>query len=161
MSSSEEVDILGGIALSLIAAFSQSCVFVAIRTVNIYKIHTLIRPFYTGVGYLMFIGGVMAIYRGGVTIETYDLKDLIYLSLIGVGCWICVGSLSIAMKYESAAKLSPMMYLENVITLISDVTLFNYEFNVTDYIGIFIVMSCLLIPSFYRIYEENKKEQET
>lgn len=86
MSSSEEVDILGGIALSLIAAFSQSCVFVAIRTVNIYKIHTLIRPFYTGVGYLMFIGGVMAIYRGGVTIETYDLKDLIYLSLIGVGC---------------------------------------------------------------------------
>lgn len=65
------------------------------------------------------------------------------------------------MKYESAAKLSPMMYLENVITLISDVTLFNYEFNVTDYIGIFIVMSCLLIPSFYRIYEENKKEQET
>lgn len=160
MSSSEDEDnILIGIALSLIAAFCQSWVFVSIRIVNIYKVHTLVRPFYTGVGYLLFIGGTMAIYRNGITIETYDEIDIIYFSIVGVGCCIWVGSLSLAMKYESAAKLSPVLYLENIITLISDVTLFDYEFSITDYIGISIIMLCLLIPSFYRIYEEQNNRQ--
>ena len=104
---------------------------------------------------------------------TYKVRRWLYFSIIGIGCCICVGSLSIAMKYESAARLSPMLYLENVMTLISDVTVFGYEFSITDYLGITtinlknkkyilacMIMIWLLVPSFYRIYEENKKEEQ-
>jgi len=43
------------------------------------------------------------------------------------------------MKYESASKLCPILYFENVVTLIADAILFGYSFALTDYIGIAII----------------------
>ena len=47
------------------------------------------------------------------------------------------------MQYEEAAKLTPLLYLENVFTLLADSYLFHYHFTMTDYIGILIVFACL------------------
>lgn len=40
-----------------------------------------------------------------------------------------------ALKYESASKIAPINYLENVFSLLSDLLVFSYVFEFTDYTG--------------------------
>lgn len=47
------------------------------------------------------------------------------------------------MKYEDASKLSPILYVENIFTLMADVALFGYKFVFTDYVGMAIIAICL------------------
>lgn len=60
-------------------------------------------------------------------------------------------ALNVAFKYQKASKLAPLMYTENVFTLLSDAFIFNYTFILTDYIGITIVTVCLLIPAIQKM----------
>lgn len=40
--------------------------------------------------------------------------------------------LAYAYKFEQASRLSPCVYLENVLTLLADVLVFAYVFRLTD-----------------------------
>ena len=54
--------------------------------------------------------------------------------------WVALSSLHIvfnfAFRYHKASKLAPLLYLENVFTLLADAFIFDYTFVLTDYIGI-------------------------
>lgn len=85
---------------------------------------------------MLFAGLVTTFHRSSITFETYDIFDVIVLSMVGLSSCMCIGPLSLAMKYEEASKLSPILYVENVFTLLADALLFDYKFISTDYLGI-------------------------
>jgi len=127
------------------SAWCSGIVFVWIRWLNIYKINFFIAPFYLG---LTSICTTIIIYIYSPSLIYLDHTWIEVLTLIinGFAAFIAHLSFSYAFKFQLVSRLSPWAYLENIITLLADVVLFNYYFIISDYIGIVILAWWLGIP---------------
>ncbi|CAI2374178.1 unnamed protein product [Moneuplotes crassus] len=143
-----------GIIMVVLAAWFQALIFIFVRMISSENIHFTVRPANVGFGFLIFAVcyNLVLMTTGHQSTFHYDMWDIILLSLVGIGSCLCVGPLSLAMQYEEASKLSPLLYTENVFTLLSDALVFNYTFVSSDYIGILIVSVCLLVPVLVKLY---------
>ncbi|CAI2373698.1 unnamed protein product [Moneuplotes crassus] len=143
-----------GVILVVTCAWLQAVIFILVRIISSQKIHFTVRPANVG----MFFIAIVVCYNcflllaGYPSTFQYDLVDIILLSCVGIGACLCIGPLSLAMQYEEASKLSPLLYTENIFTLLADALVFGYTFVKSDYIGISIVGVCLLIPVFIKLY---------
>lgn len=152
--SEHEHDLILGIILVLIWAWLQAMIFVLVRMISSHNIHFTVRPANVGIFFLGFIifYNIILLTLGHDHTFQYDFMDCFLLSCVGFGSWMCIGPLSLAMQYEEASKLSPLLYTENIFTLLADGLIFNCIFVYTDYIGIGIVAICLLIPVVAKLY---------
>lgn len=134
-SNGQEEILIPGIILNFTGAVLEAWIFVSLRMLNIYLIHPWLRPAFVGMLFPTFWVMYYLLMPDYVVFPHYDLEDLLLLSWGGVGNALWVGGMAYALKYQSASKIAPLNYLENVLTLLADLFLFNYEFGVTDYLG--------------------------
>ena len=143
-SNGKEEILIPGIILNFTGAVLEACIFVSLRMLNIYLIHPWLRPAFVGMLFPTFWIIYYLLMPDYVAFPHYDFEDLVLLSCGGIGNALWVGGMAYALKYQSASKIAPLNYLENVLTLLADLFLFNYDFGVTDYLGIIIVSSSIL-----------------
>ena len=134
-SSNQNENIIGGLLWAFAGAWCESFIFVLCRMLNIYQIHPWLRPAYIGIVYIIFTALVLAFIPDYILFPYYTLSDFLYLSLSGFGNSYWIGFMALSLKYQSASKVAPLFYLENVFSLLSDIFVFNYSFSFTDYIG--------------------------
>ena len=139
-----------GAFIIFVAAVFQSLIWVTVRFISMAKIHPMLRPCYVGATILAFCAILVISDRSYMTFETWDIYDVILLSLGGVCCACCIGFQNIAFKYQLASKLAPLVYIENVFTLFADSVVFHYSFMPTDVIGITLIVLFLGIPMICR-----------
>lgn len=128
-----------GIFLVTLSAVIQGSIQIAVRTISIYGVPWLLRPAYVGIFSFIFSMGVMIILPDAINIYAYTMTDILFLSLSALGCALCIANINLAFRYASASRLTPINYIENVFTLLSDFLVFGYRFVETDYIGMGII----------------------
>jgi len=131
---------LYGTIAVLWAAVCQGMVFITVRCLGAAKIHYAFRPWFVGLTLLIY----SILIQGGI--NTYSLEDFIYLSLWGVSWAVWLGFQTAAFSCQLASKLVPMIYIENIFTLLADMLIFGYKFGLTDILGIGIILIFILLP---------------
>lgn len=133
-------NVLIGMSLLGVAAVCQGAIQIAIKYITIYEIPFLVRPAWIGMTHLLF--GILLLIFVPDTVHpwAYDIIDITYLSLSALGVVIFLGAVNVAFMYETASRLTPINYVENVFTLVTDVMMFGYPFVGTDFVGIFIIV---------------------
>ena len=139
-----------------LTAVIEAFIIIATRKMNIYQILPLIRWVYQAVVNFLLSLVIVIVLPGVIIVNEYDKNDMIFLSLQDIGMASSYITTNLAFKYESASRLSPIMYLENVFSLTADLLLFGYKFVLSDYIGIFLILLWLIIPAILEIMKENK-----
>ena len=86
----------------------------------------------------------------------YNISDIIVLSLSGLGGTIAMGTLNWALRYEKASRLAAIAYTENVLTILFDIFVFNYQFVLTDCIGIGLIAAWIMALTVTKILKEDK-----
>ena len=152
----EDKSLLLGVFLVFLGAWGQAAIMILVRMINIYQVHYLFRPVYIGITLLSFGVLVHLFFPSKMQFPNYEFLDVVFLYGSGLGWALCIGPLSLAFRYQSASRLAPINYIENVFTLLSDVFIFKYTFVSTDYIGIALIAIWLIIPAVLKIINEKK-----
>lgn len=149
-----------GIVLCMISALIQAGIQIAVRFCYLYNVHWLVRPVYVGIFHLILTVSMMIFFPGSLEPWNYSKGDILLLSMCGIGWVMIVSSINLAFKYETASRLTPLNYIENVFTLLADVIVFGYVFVATDYIGMAIISVWIVIPAAQKIIAENAKQEQ-
>ncbi|CAI2373397.1 unnamed protein product [Moneuplotes crassus] len=133
-----------GTIIVVCAAIFQGLVFITVRILGAARIHYTLRPCYAGLTLLIY----SIIVQGGIKAYTYE--DIFLMSLSGLSCAMCLGFQTLAFSYQLASKLAPMIYIENIFTILADVVIFGYNFGKTDLLGIVIISCFIALPFLTR-----------
>ena len=77
-------------------------------------------------------------------------------TLIGFTALLGQVFMTLANKYAMASRMAPFNNLENVMTILSDIIIFNYSFIMTDVFGIVIIVVSIFAPVFLIASEKTK-----
>ncbi|CAI2369359.1 unnamed protein product [Moneuplotes crassus] len=137
-----------GYCLMVASAFLYALLFVLLRTMSINGVHAFVSPLYFGTGVLIQNFIIIIFFPGALHFSAYIDKvvNISALLIMMVGCVVGQYTWMTAIQYAPASKLSPIGYSENVLTILSDIVIFNYHFIMTDFLGIAIIILCLVIP---------------
>ena len=128
-----------GYFLMLCGAFCYGTFFVILRKLSKLGVDLNMAPFYLGVGGMIQIFFVNFI-PGQINYQHYRTEDFLWFFILccgQIGGQIFVG---LTNEYSAASKMAPINYSENVITLLADILIFNYQFVLTDAIGMTIIV---------------------
>lgn len=131
--------------LCLGAAFLSSLAVASMRRVN-KQIHYIFSPYYLWIAW-MFITLAAFIYDPGlIHIFNYDIWD--WLFLLGAGWLSLVGQLllSLALKYADASSAAPLLYINCLVNVFTDLFYFKFEFYLMDIMGAAIITIWVFIP---------------
>lgn len=81
----EDKNALLGIILLVIAAWIHAIIMILLRTLNIYKVHYLLRPVYSGLALLSFSIFILIFFPEKSNFPNYAFLDVVYLGMSGVG----------------------------------------------------------------------------
>uniref|UniRef100_A0A7S3KFA9 EamA domain-containing protein n=1 Tax=Euplotes crassus TaxID=5936 RepID=A0A7S3KFA9_EUPCR len=76
----------------------------------------------------------------------YRLIDLLILNIHGMLSAVWIPLMFLAAKYAEASFISPILNIENVFTILIDMFVFGYTFISTEFIGMGILGTCIVIP---------------
>jgi uncharacterized membrane protein len=65
--------------------------------------------------------------------------------------------MSMAFQYADTSQLVPLGSVQNILTFLAEFFILDYDFNITDFIGMFILMSAFLIPVVYNMNKKTEK----
>lgn len=123
-------------------------ILVIFRSLALNNVNLLISPLYLGLASNVQTLFLYLFTTGYINFEYYRSEDIKYWIVICIcqvtGQW-CIMR---ANKYWATSNIAPILYLENVITFLADVFLFDYQFVVTDILGMLIIVSWLVAPIF-------------
>ena len=106
----------------------------------------LMSPFYLGVGGIIQIVIIEYLYPTQVNTQFYQQSDIKYFAVL---CLAQIGVQFFMVRanfYYESSSMAPILYLENIFTLLTDILIFHYRFVMTDIIGIIIIALGLVIP---------------
>ena len=127
------------VVFTFVSAVSMALGYTILRKINLIA-SSLYAPFYFFIGTLSFSISLM-IYDSKYipAVSTYSLLDVFVLIL---GALVATGlqtTLSLAYKYEKAARLQPYDYSQVIFSIIADLLIFNASFNIMQILGMAIV----------------------
>ena len=124
-----------GITFATFCAFTQGLIQINIRIMSVCKMSWILRPALNGMLHLIFAIIIIIFFPGTINFTEYDMYDVVYLALSGMGVVLSMACYNWAFTFERASRITPISYVENVFTVICDVAVFNYIFVSTDYLG--------------------------
>ena len=95
---------------------------------------------------------VQVFYPQYIHITEYDIVDLALIMTVGLGAFMGQLFLVLANKYAMASRMAPFSNLEIVLSILTDIFLFNYHFIMTDVIGIAIIVACIFTPLIMKFF---------
>ncbi|CAI2374333.1 unnamed protein product [Moneuplotes crassus] len=144
-----------GITFILLSAWLQASIMVLSRMMGISNIHFLLRSVYSSIGFLVFSLFIWLLVPYKIQFPNYTTSDLLLLFLSAMGVALRQPLISLAMMYHNSSRLAPVNYIENIFTLCADFFLFKHVFVTTEYIGMGIILVCLLVPAIIQIKKDN------
>ena len=140
-----------GIILCSLNSVLASGSMLTLRKMNQY-VHYMINASYFAFS-LLILSFILLLFRPSLFhFEAYTFSSVFWMMLSGVIIYVGQTLGSIAYKYEEASKMSPFAYTSGIFLMIADILIFNYDFNLTDVIGILVVFISLLIPIIIKGY---------
>ena len=127
-----------GIILAFISAVFTSCSTLVVKKMN-QKLHYLYAVFYAGFSGFIIVYPVILLFPSLIHFSQYSKSDCLILTLASITDTLGQIFFSLALKYEDAAKISPLLYLTIVFGFVSDILLFNYRFSFMEMVGTLLV----------------------
>lgn len=145
-----------GVMLVGITCFCTSGVAINLRILNAYC-HYSIGPFYFAVvtcleGLLLLLFFNSLFHYNEYTVFTTGL-----FMLSGALNYIAQIFKSLAYKYEKASVVTPFVYSQVVMLLLSDLAIFGYAFTASDVFGASLVIISLIAPILIKFYWPGSK----
>ncbi|CAI2373209.1 unnamed protein product [Moneuplotes crassus] len=142
--SQSEGEILG-ILLASIACISDSFSFTLTRKLNL-EIHYILNPYYLSLGCLLTSVLVPLFYSDLLHPENYSVPQILLCLSDGILALLAYLFLSLAYKHTHASTVSPLIYLDSLLNLPTDILYFSYSFYITDLVGSVLCFICVLVP---------------
>lgn len=134
-----------GIILSLVAGICSSIAWVCIRKMSS-KCHYSIAPFYFSLGSTI-LGGLL--YQINVqdtkSIMEYDFTTIVLLLIISLVTFTGQITLVLAYQYESAARVSVFSYLQTMLVMVYDASIFGTQIGASEIAGAILIIGCNFI----------------
>lgn len=118
-------------------------IYVSLRYIFRYPHHYLLSPFYISVSITIQSTVFLIVSPSLYSFEQYQLSDVFFF--IAVGACGCIANimLTLATRFAMASKVSPLSNLENAFTILSDIFIFQYAFEVTDVVGMVVIIASI------------------
>ena len=141
----ETMELVGYICITLSSCLYGS-LFVINRLLTLENVSIIVSPLYYGIGCVIQTVFLLVFLPDWLHFSEYESVSIIGFWISGVA--IVMGQLTwiYSTKYSAASKMAPIGYLENVFTLLSDVILFHYNFILSDFMGMSVIVICLAVP---------------
>ena len=152
---SSEHQILGYL-FSFMSAWIIAGVFAQLRALKPYNIDPKCISFYIGIFFALQVTYIYLFYPNLINIWNYDFIDITLLLWIGFSGLAAQAFMVLANKYAMASRMAPFSNLENVLTIIADILIFNYSFIITDLFGIAIIVIAIFAPVIYISLQSKK-----
>ena len=115
------------------------------------KLHYLYAVFYAGFSGFIIVYPVILLFPSLIHFSQYSKSDCLILTLASITDTLGQIFFSLALKYEDAAKISPLLYLTIVFGFVSDILLFNYRFSFMERVGTLLVFIPIVFQIFLRL----------
>ncbi|ARN77600.1 hypothetical protein BST97_06110 [Nonlabens spongiae] len=148
-----QISILGTL-IAILSALSLSVVFVSISKIG-NRDHPLVI-----INYFMLVGtvscGIACLFQW---VSPSFTELLIILCLVIVGL---LGQIFMTMAFQGASpkKVAPFKYLEVLFTLLLGVTFFSEEYGVIAILGVFLVLTGIILNTLY-LNKKNRLQRST
>ena len=154
----ETLEIIG-IILAFFGALFASLAYICMRKINT-VVHYIFSPYY--LAYCSFFVCVLAyIYdSNNLNPERYGMKEVSYWSLWGLLSLVGQLLLSAAYKYSNASTLSPIMYLNCISNIFTDLLYFKLDFYYTDLVGGTMTSGWVILPVLLLVFKNKQHSSE-
>ena len=139
----DEKSTIFGCSLMVASAILMGAVFVWIRFIFKYPTNVWIINYWTSFGFLIQSIVVHILFPDCFSFGKYQFSDFVFFILISI---LLLGTgllMTYASKLTKVSRIAPLGNLENILTILSDVFLFNYSFVITDGIGMFVIFASI------------------
>ena len=154
----ETLEIIG-IILAFFGALLASLAYIWMRKINT-VVHYIFSPYY--LAYCSFCVCALAyIYdSNNLNPERYGMKEISYWSLWGLLSLVGQLLLSAAYKYSNASTLSPIMYLNCISNIFTDLLYFKLDFYYTDLVGGTMTSGWVILPVLLLVFKNKQHSSE-
>lgn len=134
----------------LIAAFLKALEDVLVRNVG-KEAHPLIFPFaYSILGMAIFPIPMLIFDK---TYPSFSLIEVIVIFLIAICTFLYQLFMALGLQNENAGRVSMVNYAQVALMFVSDLLLFNKNFNIFDLIGTLLIFGCNFVNGFYKAHK--------
>ena len=144
-----------GLCYALVSCFCSSVITIIIRRTN-QEVHYTLTPFYFSITTMTVAIMLLALYPSVYNFKYYRFIDVLLFVISGLFNYLTNLTKSIALAYGNASFVAPFNYLQVLLLLICDLTLFGYTFSLIDYIGVSLTFSCVSFPVFQKLVNSKK-----
>lgn len=144
------LEYLGYFWLTASACF-YGLLYMIFRKMTLYKIHPLISPLYLGIGAVCQTILLALVASNKINFSHYTGGNIVYLTTIGLTC--ALGNIIViaSCKFFAARKMAAINYAENIFTLPADYFFYGYKFELTDAIGVGVIVLCMAAGAIQKI----------
>ncbi|CAI2373855.1 unnamed protein product [Moneuplotes crassus] len=137
---------LSGYIAAIITIWMTGSVLVFSRYLNLYGAHYTVICMVLGLSNILQTVIISCFCSNFLNFSHYRLIDLLILNIHGMLSAVWIPLMFLAAKYAEASFISPILNIENVFTILIDMFVFGYTFISTDFIGMSILGTCIVIP---------------
>ena len=138
----EKSNILGYL-LMIGASILNGSIFVWLRFIFRYEVNIWLVSYLTSFGFLIQSILFHIFFPSLYNFEKYLIYDLVFFFFIALSTWSANLLMAYASKITKVSRIAPLSNLENILTIVFDIFIFNYSFFITDGLGMLIIFSSI------------------
>ena len=139
----DEKSIFFGCSLMVAWAFMLAAVFVWTKCILKYPTNVWILNYWAYFGYLLQSIVVYILLPDCYSFGEYQFSDLVFFIFISIFTASSASFMIYALKLTKSSIIAPLNNLENILTILSDIFIFNYSFIITDGLGMFVIAASI------------------
>ena len=133
------------IAIWLISALLGSIAIVSMRKLN-QCVHYIFSPYYLWISWMIIVLWFMIIDSRYFNLNKCDFVDIMLILCTGLAALFGQLFLSLAFKYSHASSAAPLLYINCLFNVFTDLFYFRLQFFYTDIVGAFVITLWVFLP---------------